>query len=251
VSGLTRLARKAYEKVWGSVKTEPWYPNPDQKQIGEVWFEQPEGSQLLLKLLFTSEKLSVQVHPNDEQARKYGHERGKTEMWHILQAEPGAQIALGLTAAVSPDQFPEIEKYLNWIPVAAGQTFFVPAGTVHAIGAGIVLAEIQQLSDVTFRLYDYGRPRELHLEESEEVAILRPNGEGPVPLPVRSAYFHTDCINVSGSARLAKPGFLICLTGEGTIGDQPFVPGDAFHVTQPVEARSSSATILTTRSPHV
>ena len=249
MNGVTKLARTAYEKVWGSVKTEPWYPNPDQKRIGEVWFTPPEGSQLLLKLLFTSENLSVQVHPNDEQARLYGHLRGKTEMWHILQADPGAKIALGLRSPITPAQFPQIENYLNWIEVHPGQTFFTPAGTIHAIGAGIVLAEIQQLSDVTFRIYDYGRDRELHLEQSARVSVLKPHGEAPATLPVTCPYFHTDRLTVHGTHQITAPTFLIAIEGEGAINGQPFQPGDAFYATDSVEIQSPNAIFLSTRKP--
>ena len=115
-----------------------------------------------MKLLFTSERLSVQVHPDDGEDGP----RGKTEMWHILEAEPGAAIALGFREPITRERLREatrtgeIERLLNWMPVKAGETYFTPAHTVHAIGAGIVLCEIQQNSDVTYRLWDYGRPRE-------------------------------------------------------------------------------------------
>ncbi len=134
---------------------------------------------LLVKFLFTSDNLSVQVHPNDEYAAKH-HEgsRGKTEMWHILRAEPGAKIAFGVRVPVTKEELRTaaesgaIVDLLNWIPVRPGETYFIPAGTVHAIGGGLVICEVQQLSDVTYRLYDYkrvdkdGKERELHLDHS-------------------------------------------------------------------------------------
>jgi mannose-6-phosphate isomerase len=125
-----------------------------------------------VKLLATSDKLSVQVHPDGECGV------GKTEMWHILSAAPGSQIALGFTQPVGVEALRaaaasgEIERLLRWIPVSAGETYFIPAGTIHAIGAGISLCEIQQNSDITYRLYDYGRPRELHLDRALEAADL-------------------------------------------------------------------------------
>ena len=128
---------------------------------------------LLVKLLFTSDNLSVQVHPGDAYAREHHNSRGKTEMWHILRAEPEAKIALGLRERVTPErlreaaQSGEIMELLNWVPARPGDTFFVPAGTIHAIGGGLALCEMQQHSDITYRLYDYGRPRELHLEHGD------------------------------------------------------------------------------------
>ena len=170
-------------------------------------------------------------------------------MWHILKAEPGAKIALGLTEPITPAQFPQIEKYLNWLDVHPGQTFLVPAGTIHAIGAGIVLAEIQQLSDVTFRIFDYGRDRELHLEQAAAVSILEPRHEAPTTLPVRSDYFQTDRLTIQGTHQTAAPTFLIAIEGQGTINGQPFKPGEAFYAPQPAEIKSSKATLLTTREP--
>jgi mannose-6-phosphate isomerase len=148
---------------------------------------------LLVKFLFTTDKLSVQVHPPDEFAKGLGS-WGKTEMWHILRAAAGARLAIGFRADVPPKGLTDpaklreaarsgaIEHWLDWQEVHAGETYFVPAGTVHAIGAGITLCEIQQNSDITYRLYDYNRPgtggapRALHLAEALEV--IRPRTEG-------------------------------------------------------------------------
>jgi mannose-6-phosphate isomerase len=132
----------------------------------------------LVKYIFTSEKLSVQVHPNDDEARERGLQRGKNECWYILDAEEGASLGLGLRSSVSADDLRaaardgSIEQLMDWRPVKAGEFYYVPAGTIHAIGAGITLLEVQQNSDVTYRLYDYGRPRELHLEDG--VAVAKP-----------------------------------------------------------------------------
>ena len=187
-----RLLPQAFEKVWGSTQLEPWFPN-SEKKIGEFWFSEPD-SPLLIKFLFTTENLSVQVHPNDEQAADLEPGcRGKTEMWHILKAEPGAKLAMGLATDLTKDQLRSacedgsVMELLRWVPAIPGETWFIPAGTIHAIGAGITLAEIQQNSDVTYRLYDYGRNRELHLTRGLAVSNLnsRPRASwksSPLPL---------------------------------------------------------------------
>ncbi len=136
---------------------------------------------LLVKFLFPGDKLSVQVHPDDEQARKNGQPCGKTECWYVLRANPGAQVALGLKAGVTLAEFEQAiqdtraEKLLNWVDVFAGDMLYVAAGTVHTIGGGMVLVETQQTSDITYRLYDYGRPRELHIAEGLAATRLRTN----------------------------------------------------------------------------
>jgi len=135
---------------------------------------------LLLKLLFTSEPLSIQVHPDDEFARSIGLSNGKTEAWYILSAAPGARVAVGLKQHLMPLELRasirdgSIASLTQWRPIAKGDIIFVPAGTIHAIGAGIVLAEIQQRSDTTFRLFDYGRQRELHEDRAVAVSSAGP-----------------------------------------------------------------------------
>jgi mannose-6-phosphate isomerase len=125
---------------------------------------------LLMKFLFPRERLSVQVHPDDGYAHKIGQPCGKTECWYVLAANPGAQIGLGLKPGTTQDELERAirevraENLLNWIDVHPGEMYYVDAGTVHAIGGGSILVETQQNSDTTFRLYDYGRPRELHIE---------------------------------------------------------------------------------------
>ncbi|MGC9159380.1 MAG: class I mannose-6-phosphate isomerase [Terracidiphilus sp.] len=137
------------------------------------------ASPLLIKVIFAREKLSVQVHPDDRMARKYGAPRGKTECWYVLEARPGAQLALGLRPGVTLDQVQAgigagtLEESLNVIDVTAGDVVFVDAGTVHAIWPGSILLEIQQNCDLTYRMYDYGRPRELHIDKSLEATRLR------------------------------------------------------------------------------
>lgn len=175
-----KLERHYVEKPWGRTRLPAMFNPPAGKRIGEVWFTGKGDEPLLVKYLFTSERLSIQVHPDDEQARARGLKRGKTECWYILEAEPGSTLGLGLTRAVPADDLRSsaldgsIEQLMNWRPVRAGDFFMVPPGTIHAIGGGISLLEFQQSSDVTYRLYDYGRPRELHLEDGIAVAQARP-----------------------------------------------------------------------------
>ncbi|MEM7666066.1 MAG: class I mannose-6-phosphate isomerase [Pseudomonadota bacterium] len=170
-----QLPTRLVEKVWGREKLPAPFAAPEGEKIGEIWFEPPpELSQLLVKYLFTSEKLSVQVHPSDADALP--GEDGKEECWLVLDAEPGAQLAIGFEREVSPAEIEQaardgsIEQLLTWHDVAPGEVYYLPAGTVHAIGPGLALVEVQQNSDTTFRLYDYGRPRELHLERAMAVA---------------------------------------------------------------------------------
>jgi len=151
----------------------------------------PERFPLLLKFLFPHEKLSVQVHPDDEAARRVGLPCGKTECWYVAHARPGAQIALGLKLGVTREQFAlsieqnRAEEMLNWINVYPGEMIYVTGGTVHTLGPGSIMLETQQQSDTTYRLYDYGRPRELHLKEG--LAVIKENsGSGKVVRPAPS-----------------------------------------------------------------
>jgi len=136
---------------------------------------------LLVKFLFPGSKLSVQVHPDDEQAHKNGYPCGKTECWYVLRAQPGAQVSLGFKPGVTLQEFrraieeTRAEDLLNWVDVFAGDMLYVAAGTVHTIGGGMILVETQQTSDVTYRLYDYGRPRELHIKEGLAATKLHTN----------------------------------------------------------------------------
>lgn len=178
----TSLKKKAVEKVWGRKGAPKHFSDDREKQIGEVWFEPLTADDgLLVKYLFTSEKLSVQVHPSDQDAQNLGlGERGKEECWLVLEAEPGAAVALGLDDTYDKELVREaaadgsIEDMLVWHEAKAGDFFYVPAGTIHAIGPGLVLLEVQQNTDITFRLFDYGRPRELHLDQALQCAKLQP-----------------------------------------------------------------------------
>jgi mannose-6-phosphate isomerase len=175
-----KLAPHYVEKPWGRTQLPPMFRQTAGKQVGEIWFTADDELPLLAKYLFTSEALSVQVHPSDAQAREQGFARGKTECWYILDADPGAEIGLGFRRAVSPAEVRDaigqgsVEELMAFHPVRAGDFIFVEPGSVHAIGEGICLLEFQQNSDLTFRLYDYGRPRELHVDQSLAVARLEP-----------------------------------------------------------------------------
>ena len=192
-------------RPWGTLDLSPIYTNHRfEEKIGEAWLtgdackvangplrgkslaelskqfgrelvgeaaRDPKRFPLLLKFLFPHEKLSVQVHPDDEAARRVGEPWGKTECWYVAHAKPGAQIALGLKPGVTRQQFEKAirenraEDLLNWINVFPGEMIYVAGGTVHTLGPNSIIVETQQQSDTTYRLYDYGRPRELHLKE--------------------------------------------------------------------------------------
>ncbi|MGH8319138.1 MAG: class I mannose-6-phosphate isomerase [Steroidobacteraceae bacterium] len=168
-------------KPWGSTDLRPWSAHHgDSVAIGEIWFRRPEAKMpaaaLRLKLLFTSEPLSIQVHPNDAFARSIGLAHGKCEAWYILSATPDAKVALGLKRQLSPAQLRmaidegSIAELIQWRSVRLDEVIYVPAGTIHTIGPGLVIMEIQQWSDATFRLFDYGRQRELHTDNAVAAA---------------------------------------------------------------------------------
>lgn len=195
----TRLPMKTVEKPWGRCDIAP-FDNPSGARIGEIWFDGPADLPLMVKYLFTSERLSIQVHPDDASARQRGLPQGKDEAWVILDAAPDSTVALGLREPVTLDALRkgaltgEIEAMMSWKPVKAGDVIYSPARTVHAIGAGLTVIEIQQNTDVTYRLYDYGRPRELHLDDGIAVS-------DPVPFTAR------------GRRRAAGPGRVILADG--------------------------------------
>ncbi len=215
--------------------------------IGEVWYLADRDLPILVKFLFTSERLCVQVHPDDGEDGP----RGKTEMWHILDAEPGAVIALGFREPITRERLwqatrtGEIEQLLNWMPVKAGETYFTPAHTVHAIGAGIVLVEIQQNSDVTYRLWDYGRPRELHVDKAVPLCDLGVHpGAVPPGETVRSKHFVTEPVRLEAGRALTPEHhdsqLWICLEGSGAIGGKPFRPGEVWWLPAPAEVSAAT-----------
>jgi len=247
---LRKLEPKFVERVWGSTELEPWFPNPvsgaapvgPAVPIGEVWHEVPDDVPLLVKFLFTKQPLSIQVHPGDAYAHQHHNSPGKTEMWHILRAEPSAKICAGFHAPVSAEQVriaaespkrEDIEGMLEWFGASQEDTFFIPAGVVHAIGAGLVLCEIQQPSDVTYRIYDYGRGRELHLDRGLTVAQFGPHA-ARAKLPVTSDYFVTSRLTVHGQIMYRpmtqRAQLLIAIHGAGEIDGHPLKAGDVWHV---------------------
>src|SRR5437763_1298172 len=172
-------------KPWGVGDLHPWSSiDVAGDPVGELWFQRTHKHApipaLLLKLLFTSEPLSIQVHPDDEFARSIGLPNGKNEAWYVLAATPDARVAVGLKRHLTPQELRvairdgSIASLTQWRPVVKDEILFVPAGTIHAIGAGIVLAEIQQRSDATFRLFDYGRQRELHEDSAVAASYAGP-----------------------------------------------------------------------------
>ncbi len=251
------------ERVWGRSSLEPWYEETGTSElVGEAWLTGPQcvvetgpmagrtlaevskecGAELLgdgedgefpllVKVLFPNDKLSVQVHPDDERARAMGQPRGKTECWYVLEAEPGAAVALGLREGADAKEVERaiaegrLEDLLVQVPVSAGEMVFVDAGTVHAIGPGVTLLETQQTSDTTFRMWDYGRPRELHVEQGlaatkfkTRAGKMEPRvlGEGMTRL-IEERYFTVDRYDVRDGAsvlvEMLGPGCLVGLEG--------------------------------------
>ncbi len=184
-----KLATRIVPKPWGRTDIPARFAVPAGERIGEIWFEHPAPGTLaaplpiMIKYLFTSEKLSVQVHPDDAQAQAAGHVHGKEELWIVLAAEPGATLGVGLTRNAGADDLRaaaldgSIEQLLDWRAVQSGDVIYNAAGTIHALGAGITVIEVQQAVDLTYRLYDYGRPRELHLDAGLAVAIGQPHND--------------------------------------------------------------------------
>lgn len=238
------LETKTVEKPWGKDTLPTPFETPAGKRIGEIWFVPPQDlPQLLVKYIFTSEKLSVQVHPSDAQTEDAGLGRqGKEECWLVIDAEPGATLGIGFERTVDAETMRaaaldgSIEDMLVWHPVRAGDFFYIPANTVHAIGGGCSIIEIQQNSDITYRLYDYGRPRELHLDEAIAVAKGEPHEArfrrhvpaGAVSL-VDGPYFRLDQVEGLPSAEQAARyhGCLLVIprSGEACVEEEPVLPG--------------------------
>lgn len=235
------LPTRMVEKPWGKHVLPAPFTAPPGQRIGEIWFEPPRSfAQLLIKYIFTSEALSVQVHPSEAQLP--GH--GKEECWLVVDAEPGAALGIGFKEPIGPAAMRaaaldgSIESLLEWYPVRAGDFFYIPANTVHAIGAGVSLIEVQQNSDVTYRLYDYGRPRELHLDEGMAVALgtaLDPKHRVHVPasgdcMLADGPWFRLDradgAMAPSTSARFGTAPLLVIPTsGTAHIAGEAIAPG--------------------------
>jgi mannose-6-phosphate isomerase len=282
LAGLTpfRIEPVFTARVWGFRDLRPWYDRvAEGDPIGEVWLtgddclvatgphagkklgalfgeqnaallgpDGPADSPLLIKTIFAKEKLSVQVHPDDKMARKYGEPRGKTECWYALAAEPGAEVAVGVKPGTTLAEIQEgigagtLEDRLNMVPVAAGDLIYVAAGTVHSIWPGSILLETQQNADVTYRMYDYGRPRELHIEKSLEATKLttRAGKVAPVQLADRTLlidveYFRIERIPVKakltseslrGASGRRGLAYLFAASGAGRLTGPGFEPVD-------------------------
>ena len=215
--GIVVLRPWLSERIWGCTELPAFLEQPKPGHpVGEAWLtsvdcavegqtsvtlgevtrewpkefgaEQPGEFPLLMKFLFPREWLSVQVHPNDEEAQAIGQPRGKNECWYVLSAEPDAKLALGFREKLTPEEIEHaihegtLESKLQYVPVKAGDMVYVEAGTIHAIGPGMVVLETQQYSDTTYRLYDYGRPRELHLKDG--LAVTKAQTKSGLVAPV-------------------------------------------------------------------
>jgi mannose-6-phosphate isomerase len=258
-----RLRPTFAERVWGRETLEPWYSETGLPgKVGEAWLTGPESTvatgedegrtlrevapefPLLVKMLFPNEKLSVQVHPDDAEAQALGLSRGKTECWYALEAEPGAVVACGLRPGSSVAALEaavrdgSAEDVLEWLPMSKGDMVFVDAGTVHAIGPGLVLLEVQQTCDVTYRLYDYGRPRELHLAAGLAVVKaqtaagkVKPQMRDGFTRLIASKYFVVDRFDISAGEtvdlRIHGAACVVGLAGQGTIDGVSFRTGEA------------------------
>jgi mannose-6-phosphate isomerase len=244
-----RLNTLRVEKPWGRRDLWPGFDDVADggEPVGEIWFDDPgRDPELLVKYLFTSERLSVQVHPDDTAAQAAGYPRGKEEAWLVLAAEAHSTIALGTKAVTSREALRagaldgSIVDMLHWQPVKAGDVIYSSAGTVHAIGAGITLIEVQQNVDLTYRLYDYGRPRELHLDAGLAVSDPVPFVAPPVPGSVapgreilcEGRKFVMERWTAGRAVALpdACPAWLIPVTGGGTIDGARFDAGECWVV---------------------
>jgi mannose-6-phosphate isomerase len=242
---------RAVRKPWGSLDLLPWSDISDERgAIGELWCQRSAISAvepaLLLKLLFTTEPLSIQVHPDDTFARSIGLDHGKTEAWYILSADADARVALGLTRVLDPAELRtaiedgSIAELVQWRGVQKHDVIFVPAGTIHAIGPGIVLAEIQQRSDATFRLFDYGRQRKLDVGD----AVAAASREAPLTqvkaarlsearmLLVANPYFILERIDLAANStwdlKAEHETWLLVLSGHADVGRMRAGIGMAF-----------------------
>jgi mannose-6-phosphate isomerase len=180
---MERLETRIVDKPWGKKGIDPRFHVDPKRQVGEIWFEPPAKRALdvMAKYLFTTERLSVQVHPDNETARERGYPRGKDECWIVLDVADDAELGIGMVRDYPADEVMEaardgsIVEMIDWRRPEKGDFIYNPAGTIHALGPGLTVLEIQQAVDLTYRLYDYGRPRELHLEEAADVVRPKPH----------------------------------------------------------------------------
>ena len=258
-----RLDARACEKPWGRRDLSPWSTLQPAAPVGEMIYDSPGASAaLLVKALFTAERLSIQVHPDAAAARALGLPCGKDEAWVVLAADPGATIGLGLKAPASRATLAaaardgSIVDLVDWRPCVAGDVLFAPAGTIHAIGGGLVVLEVQQNLDLTYRLYDYGRPRELHLVDGLAAADPSPWRASAPPRPlgggrtvlVDADAFVLERLTLDGSARLSpvagRPVWLALLGGAGTIDGAAWMAGEVWLADAAVEIEGEGGDLL-------
>lgn len=231
----------------------------DGKTLAEVLTPEKTGKNcekfeffpVLIKFIDAKRNLSVQVHPSDDYALKYENSYGKTESWYIVEAEEGAGIYCGFKRDTNKEEFlqslasGEVENLLNFIPVKKGDCYFIPSGTVHAIGAGCLILEIQQNSDLTYRVYDYnrrgadGKLRELHVDKAVKVINfnkyepkLFASGENPRVI-TECDYFRSRELVLNGGFTEKNANSFTCVTvtdGSGEINGEKFIKGDSFFV---------------------
>ena len=277
-----RLTPATKDNLWGGNKLRAYGKNADSEIIAETWelsFTQGGEAKIedgrttveafprdtwgtnaakfpffptLTKFIDAREKLSVQVHPSDEYALKNEGQYGKTEMWYVVEADEGAGLYMGLERRANPDEFlaavkdGSVEKLLSFKEVRAGDVFFIPSGTIHAIGAGVVIFEIQQNSTLTYRLYDYmrrdkaGNLRELHVEKAMSVCDLdvykeAPRVENSPEIIGKCEYFETAKYKLNFTNLplfVDESSFLsvTCVGGEGTIEGEKIAKGDSFFI---------------------
>lgn len=180
---MLKLTTRIVDKPWGRRGIDARFAVGPDRQVGEIWFEPPVGMTLdvMAKYLFTTERLSIQVHPDDKFARERGYPRGKDECWIVLDVDDDAELGIGTVRDIPAEELMaaardgSIVGLMDWRRPKRGDFIYNPAGTVHALGPGLTVLEIQQAVDLTYRLYDYGRPRELHLEQAADVVKARPH----------------------------------------------------------------------------
>jgi mannose-6-phosphate isomerase len=243
----------AVEKPWGSDDLRPWSSvKHADASIGELWFERPAKNapqpSLRVKLLFTSAPLSIQVHPTDAFARSLGLDHGKSEAWVILSAVAGSKVAVGLTRQLTASALRtaivdgSIVDLVQWRPVAKDDVIFVAAGTIHALGSGLVVAEVQQRSDTTFRLFDFGRGRTLDVDKAMAAASAGPAERQSVPIRLddfrtllaAGEHFTLESIELPPASewqlRCKGETWILALQGHADLGEFRAKAGDAVFV---------------------
>ena len=277
-----RLTPSLKDNIWGGNKLREYGKSSDKDRIAESWelsftnggeakicdgremsavfpketwgtaCEKFHAFPVLTKFIDAKDNLSVQVHPSDEYALANEGQFGKTEMWYVVDAEEGAGLYMGLERECDKDEFARavadgtVEELLSFKAVKPGDVYFIPSGTIHAIGAGVVIFEIQQNSTLTYRLYDYmrrdkdGNLRELHVDKAMKVSLLEPYSEPQFDTDDESVigkceYFETrkytlnftkQSFNVESDSYLS----ITCVSGEGTIEGERISRGDTFFI---------------------